>query len=55
MYPRSGGKGENTPFAKQSKEKEWYKGHDNRRGPRASLYDLALCYLKFYFCYISES
>ena len=53
MYPKSGGKGE--PFAEQSKEKEWYKVLDNRQGPRASLYDLALCYLKFYFCYISES
>ena len=28
MYPRSGGMGENTPFANQSKEKEWDKGHD---------------------------
>ena len=28
MYPRSGGTGENTPFAEQSKEKEWDKGHD---------------------------
>ena len=27
MYPRSGGTGENTPFAEQSKEKEWDKCH----------------------------
>ena len=28
-YPRSGGTGENTPFAKRGKEKERDKGHDN--------------------------
>ena len=29
MYPRSGGTGESTPFAEQSKEKEQDKGHDS--------------------------
>ena len=29
MYPRSGGMGENTPFAEQSKEKEQDKGHNS--------------------------
>ena len=28
MYPSLGGMGENTPFAEQSKEKEWDKVHD---------------------------
>ena len=27
-YPWTGGTGENTPFAKQSKEKEWDNGHN---------------------------
>ena len=27
-YPQSGGTGENTPFAKQSRKKEQDKGHD---------------------------
>ena len=28
-YPQAGGKGENTPFTKQSREKEWDNGHNN--------------------------
>ena len=27
-YPRAGGTGENTSFAKQSRKKEWDNGHD---------------------------
>ena len=33
MHPRSGGTGENTPFAKQSKEREQDKGQDNTLTP----------------------
>ena len=33
-YPTTGEMGENTPFAKQSRKKEWDNGHDTTLGLR---------------------
>ena len=55
-YPRSGGTGENTPFAKQSKEKERDKVNDNNlKMKKMSHYSISLPDSFFDWKVMSES